>query len=138
MKGDFSRFSFRNDNNYIGVLKQQGRITLDSDWNEQADLWRENFRLLTRNLLGSFAIPLSSNKIAKDNSKTLKVSNYRELSSGRFDFEIGRGFLYVDGYPLGFQRNFNFLGQADYPEPEIMPENGDILVFIESWLKTYN
>ncbi len=33
MKGDFSRWSFDKTNNFNGVLHQQGRVLLDSDWN---------------------------------------------------------------------------------------------------------
>jgi len=35
MKGDFSRNTFRPGSHYSGVLMQQGRVLLDSDWNEQ-------------------------------------------------------------------------------------------------------
>jgi hypothetical protein len=34
MKGDFSRLTFDPDKHYTGVLHQQGRVWLDSDWNE--------------------------------------------------------------------------------------------------------
>jgi hypothetical protein len=36
MKGDFSRLPFDQGKRYTSVLLQQGRVTLDSDWNEQA------------------------------------------------------------------------------------------------------
>jgi hypothetical protein len=35
MKGDFSRFTFRPSKGYTSVRMQQGRVSLDSDWNEQ-------------------------------------------------------------------------------------------------------
>ena len=38
MKGDFTRFTFRPDNQYTSVRLQQGRVSLDADWNEQVDL----------------------------------------------------------------------------------------------------
>ena len=34
MRGDFSRLTHRPGKHYSGVVKQQGRIDLDSDWNE--------------------------------------------------------------------------------------------------------
>lgn len=40
MKGDFTRFSFKPDRHYSSVRMQQGRILLDSDWNEQVDIQR--------------------------------------------------------------------------------------------------
>ena len=38
MKGDFSRISFDPANRFSRVLTQQGRVTLDADFNEQADI----------------------------------------------------------------------------------------------------
>ena len=40
MKGDFSRNGFQPDKRYTGVRMQQGRVQLDSDWNEQVDIQR--------------------------------------------------------------------------------------------------
>ncbi|MCP4401359.1 MAG: hypothetical protein GY801_29175 [bacterium] len=38
MKGDFSRWSFGPKNNFNGVLHQQGKVLLDSDWNAQTNI----------------------------------------------------------------------------------------------------
>jgi hypothetical protein len=38
MHGDFSRRTFDGGNGYRAVLMQQGRVLLDADWNEQADI----------------------------------------------------------------------------------------------------
>ena len=35
MTGDFSKWYFDRKNNFNGVLHQQGRVLLDSDWNDQ-------------------------------------------------------------------------------------------------------
>ena len=34
MKGDFSQWRFDPGENFTGVLQQQGKVLLDSDWNE--------------------------------------------------------------------------------------------------------
>ncbi|HMQ56354.1 MAG TPA: DUF6519 domain-containing protein, partial [Anaerolineae bacterium] len=34
MKGDFTRSTFRSEHHYSSVRMQQGRVQLDSDWNE--------------------------------------------------------------------------------------------------------
>lgn len=36
MKGDFSQWRFNPEENFTGVLQQQGKVMLDSDWNEHA------------------------------------------------------------------------------------------------------
>ena len=38
MKGDFSRDTFDPLKHFSRVLTQQGRVSLDADWNEQADI----------------------------------------------------------------------------------------------------
>jgi hypothetical protein len=136
MKGDFSRFTFNLLNDYIAVLKQQGRADLDSDWNEQSAIWSERLRRLTLDLVGEFAIPLSPNEITGDNSNALLISGLSTGPGGVSDFSIGRGLAYVGGIPLRFARDMNYRTQRDYPEPERLPETGNLLVYIESWEKT--
>ena len=38
MKGDFTRFTHDSTKHYTGVLKQQGRVDLDADWNEHVEI----------------------------------------------------------------------------------------------------
>jgi hypothetical protein len=38
MKGDNSRSTFQREKHYTGVRMQQGRVLLDAEWNEQADI----------------------------------------------------------------------------------------------------
>ena len=38
MKGDFTRVTFEPRKRYTGVRMQQGRVQLDADWNEQAEI----------------------------------------------------------------------------------------------------
>ena len=35
MKGDFSKWFKNKENNFAGVLHQQGKVLLDSDWNDE-------------------------------------------------------------------------------------------------------
>jgi hypothetical protein len=133
MKGDFSRFTFDPLNNYVSVLKQQGRVALDADWNEQASIWAEHFRRLAADILGEFAIPLASNDMIVDNSGALAISHLAVGPGGVLDFNIGRGVAYVGGFPITFPKDMTYRSQPDLPEPDSLPERGDILVFIESW-----
>lgn len=138
MKGDFSSFSFRPGNNYLSVLKQQGRVDLDSDWNEQAQIRDERQRQLVCDILGYLAVPLCPNKITPDNSSALKIDNFNRGPGGIIDFSIGCGIAYVGGYLYLFENEMMFRGQPDYPEPEIPIGTGDILVYVEVWGKTVN
>jgi hypothetical protein len=57
MKGDFSRPSGANGRSYAGVLHQQGRVWLDSDWNDEVFTRLERLRAETADMLGACAVP---------------------------------------------------------------------------------
>ncbi len=38
MKGDITRLTHKPEKHYTSVLKQQGRVDLDDDWNEEASI----------------------------------------------------------------------------------------------------
>lgn len=57
MKGDFSRKSFKKERNYSGVLKQQGRVSLDSDANELNDIVDYQRQSRTRDVIGHCGVP---------------------------------------------------------------------------------
>ena len=57
MKGDFSRFTFRPTKGYTSVRMQQGRVTLDADWNEQAAIDEYFERIRFEDIVGSGAVP---------------------------------------------------------------------------------
>src|SRR5262249_16288528 len=53
MEGDFSRITFNKSNQYSRVLMQQGRVLVDADWNEQAEIMNGALRALITDLVGS-------------------------------------------------------------------------------------
>lgn len=138
MKGDFSRFTFDKYKNYIGLLRQQGHVLLDSDWNEQTLIWIENYTQFARDILGDFAIPVGPNEITGDNSSALGITKFSVDSAGIIDFKILKGKAYISGYPFYIRRDTSFRNQPDYPEPASPNINGDIIVYLEAWLKTVN
>ncbi|WP_455392364.1 DUF6519 domain-containing protein [[Eubacterium] cellulosolvens] len=86
MKGDFSRVTFNKKKNYNSVLKQQGRVALDSDWNEFADILTHHRRIRTRDIVGA-----NGTNIENDGFKIIQhPSDQNELL-------ISPGRYYVDG-----------------------------------------
>ena len=132
MKGDFSRFTHNPLSNYISVWKQQGRVDLDSDWNEQSEIFLGYLRQAIVDIVGPFAIP-ERTYADNDNLKALSISNFKIGTGGIVDFTIGAGFAYIGGFPFKMSSDSKFSSQSDYPEPEENRINGDILVFIEAW-----
>jgi hypothetical protein len=56
-KGDFTRDTFDPLKSFSRVLMQQGRVQLDADWNEQADILLRLVRQLARDLIGQQGTP---------------------------------------------------------------------------------
>ncbi|HEX4960388.1 MAG TPA: DUF6519 domain-containing protein [Thermoanaerobaculia bacterium] len=57
MKGDFSRLTFDPAKRYTSVRRQQGRLQLDADWNEQADLFLQQVEAFAGDLIGAAGAP---------------------------------------------------------------------------------
>lgn len=57
MKGDFSRIRYAPEKHYTRVLKQQGRVDLDSDWNEQSLIFDRLDRQKAIDIIGHCGVP---------------------------------------------------------------------------------
>src|SRR5436309_10019418 len=57
MKGDFSRLTFDPAKRYTSVRQQQGRLQLDADWNEQADVFLHQLETFAGDLAGPSGAP---------------------------------------------------------------------------------
>jgi hypothetical protein len=84
MSGDYSRVRFDPKNDFGAVLMQQGRVQLDSDWNEFAALLDRRWRAETTDIIGKNTVP-------KETPDGFRI----QISSG--GLTIGRGRIYVDG-----------------------------------------
>ena len=82
MNGDYSRLTFDPSRNYSGVRMQQGRVLLDSDWNEQAELLNRRARAAIIDTFGRLHVA-SPEAFA--------------ISLGSGGLMIGGGRIYVDG-----------------------------------------
>ena len=60
MNGDFSRSTYRPINHYSSVRLQQGRVLLDAEWNEQADIVAHVDRTTTSDVVGPTGAPKSA------------------------------------------------------------------------------
>ena len=97
MSGDYSRKRFNPEKHYQGVLKQQGRVDLDAEWNEYVDLLDRRWRAETIDVVGRCGVP-------RETPDGFKM----QLSAGQLT--IGQGRIYVDGYLAenhGANRAFN-------------------------------
>ena len=85
MSGDYSRKRFNPEKHYQGVLRQQGRVDLDADWNEYVDLQDRRWRAETIDVVGRCGVPAET-------PEGFKI----DVSGG--ELTLGQGRMYVDGY----------------------------------------
>ena len=128
MKGDFSKLTFNPDKNFLRVMQQQGRVQLDSDWNEQAAILLHYMQTLAADLIGPYAGPEG------DFGFECVTQNGKPFNADPLDFFIGKGRYYVGGVLCENHKNFTYLTQPDYPNPsEILEEGNSYLVYLDVW-----
>lgn len=130
MKGDFSRVTFDVTKHFRRVLMQQGRVQLDSDWNEQAAILLHYLQSLAKDLIGEHGGP-------KGNS-AFEI----ELTDNKNDFTISNGHYYVDGIlcenegaidVTGESVLFTYLTQPYYYPDALQEEKSPFLVYLDVW-----
>ena len=146
MKGDFSRITHRPGNPYSRVMKQQGRVQLDSDWNEQAailsglirDLRRDvfgmgagpdldcGFRIVTSETQGGLASPDKEAVAAFLGNEQLAID----------DLLILPGRYYVGGLAVALERIDRLRMQAGFPfdgDKQHKLNAGTWLAYLDAW-----
>lgn len=114
MKGDFARVSFDPTLHYSHVFQQQGRVLLEADWNEQAQIQLHLLHTLVRDLVGpcwavggGFAITGSTTN-ADGSSKPLPLT----------DWQLAPGHFYVDGILCVNEAACTLAQQPSAPTPD--------------------
>ncbi|UUZ47671.1 DUF6519 domain-containing protein [Massilia sp. B-10] len=113
MKGDITRNTFDPLHRFSRVLMQQGRVQLDADWNEQADISLHFLRSLAADLIGPHG-----------GVGTAFLVQERRNDNGSpmpFDFDIGPGNYYVGGV-LCENAGQHYTYQSGYKVDPAIPE----------------
>lgn len=122
-KGDFTRITFDPRKHYRSVLMQQGRVQIDSDWNEHEDIRSHRERILARDAFGSCGGPIDNAGFG---------ITYDEKKG---DFKIGEGRYYVDGILCENEDETAYSNQPDY-RPDVavadLPD-GLYLAYLDVW-----
>jgi hypothetical protein len=138
MSVDCSRFSFNAWNDFRGVIMQQGRVQLDSDWNELVAQIARHLQAGTLDTLGRAIVPRQTPDGFRIQATAGKVT-------------IGPGRIYVDGLlaenhgaapdtwdpalaELRGSGAVAYDAQPYYPNAETLPtSNGPHLVYVDVW-----
>jgi hypothetical protein len=89
MSFDSSRFTFNPWNDFLGVVMQQGRVQLDSDWNEWLAEFARRMQAGSMDTMGRAVVPATTANGFKINA-TVDAGGQQHLT-------IGAGRMYVDG-----------------------------------------
>lgn len=123
MKGDFTRFTHDPRKHYTRVLKQQGRVDLDADWNEAVEIFTRRDRIEAIDVIGRCGVPQDSNGFKID------------ATPDGSDLTITPGRIYVDG--ILCEREGPDAGsiteQEDLPGYEPPAEAGVYLAYVDVW-----
>lgn len=77
MQGDFSGITFDPSKHYCGVLMQQGRVQLDSDWNTQWAIQTRAMRTALRDIIGAHGGTPGAFKVSfTDETLTVQAGAY--------------------------------------------------------------
>jgi hypothetical protein len=120
MPGDVSRSTFSKSRHYRAVRNQQGRVVLDADWNEQADITAHRFDTEALDLVGRSGVP-------KNNAGFLLsiVNGVPVISAGR---------AYVDGIVCENEADALALtAQPDLPNLQLPTAAGRYLAYLDVW-----
>ncbi len=129
MKGDFTRFSYDPQQRYSRVLKQQGRVDLDADWNEAVEIFTQLERSEARDVIGPSGVPEASN-------------GYRVIVTPGGELAVTRGRIYVHGIQCSNELDPHvadpdapllLTDQEDLPGYELPVDNGVYIAYVDVW-----
>lgn len=137
MSFDLSRISYNARNDFLGVVMQQGRVQLDTDWNEWVAELSRRLQAGTLDTFGGSVVPRTT------------PDGFAITATGG-SLRIGPGRIYVDGIlaenhgapddhwdpklaELHGTQPLDYQSQPYYPEPPPLPEGGPHLVYVDVW-----
>jgi len=123
MKGDFTRFTHDPRKHYTRVLRQQGRVDLDADWNEAVEILTGLERIEAVDVIGRCGAPETG-------------GGFRiELGAGGAGLTASPGRLYVDGLlcRLDGTAPVPLTAQEDLPGFTLPTADGNYLVYVDVW-----
>jgi hypothetical protein len=107
MGSDRARISYNPRQQYRSVVMQQGRVTLEADWNEAQSIASEALRRETLDIVGPTGTP--------DNGYAVSVP------ASSFDLQIGMGSMYVGGMRAYLYESELYSQQSDWLDSGIDP-----------------
>jgi Family of unknown function (DUF6519) len=109
MAGDRARVSYDPSRKWRGLIAQQGRVTVEADWNEAAMIADERDRKVALDVIGRFATP--------DRGYAVTAVAHEDDDDDRpalRHLAVGRGTLYLGGERLDLNERVHCHDQPDW------------------------
>ena len=106
MAGDRARVSYDPSRKWRGVVAQQGRVTVEADWNEAAAIGEERDRHVTLDVIGPVGTPDGGYAVTAD------AGGHPASAPGHFT--VGKGTLYLGGERLDLDEQVHYGRQPDW------------------------
>lgn len=91
MRGDFSSWRNEQQQNFNGVLHQQGRVLLDSDWNAQSRITNDWQDTAGQDIIGAGVVAVPA-----DQPNAFKIMQ-AQITGGKIELHVGLGRVWDDG-----------------------------------------
>jgi hypothetical protein len=122
MGSDKARVTYDPRQQYRSVVMQQGRVTLEADWNEAEEIASEEQRLETLDIVGTCGTP--------DNGYQIILP----APSSPYDFSVGSGTMYVGGIRACLPQNIDYSSQSDWLNYNDPPDPQDLSDDAVDWV----
>lgn len=139
MKGDFSKWKHNSKNSFNGVLHQQGRVLLDSDWNAQTQITNDWQDKAAGDAFGPGVAAVPAEE--RDSFKVVNVS----LVNSKFNVALLPGRIWADGLLVHLMADENDETNsvaskriASYLNPDDYPDSNRVAVILEAWREEIN
>ena len=120
MAGDRARVSYDPSRKWRGLIAQQGRVTVEADWNEAAAIDAERGRQLTLNVVGTLGTPDGGYVVTAVPAAGSPPAG-SPPTSGPGDLIIGPGTLYAGGERLDLDAPVAYSAQPDWRDHSTDP-----------------
>ena len=121
MGGDYSRLRFDARKHYAGVRLQQGRVLLDSDFNEAEAIRAHLLRTFILDVLGPGAFPRAEG------------AGGFVVTTGGPTVTIGAGHAWIAGLLCENEADLDAEAQPDLPETRLPTEAGTFMFYLDVW-----
>lgn len=120
MKGDFSKDTFDAKKHFHDVLMQQGRVMLDTDWNEQAAISAYRTEAGIKDIVGDSGAPMHN-------------AGFALTPVAPSDLMISKGHYYVDGILCENENDLLYSNQPDYDATALPTKAGTYFFYLDVW-----